>query len=118
MQTIFKNRVLGVQGGLGTAAIMDVLTVSTGGGRTETGYKYWMGIIPKFASKLRTWGEAGVVKGLTKSMLKTSDRVVTYIIVGYNTNSGDNIYRMWNPDTNKIHNTCDIIWLKRDILST
>ena len=34
------------------------------------------------------------------------------MFVGYNTNSGDNIYRMWKPDTNIIHNTCDIIWLK------
>ena len=33
--------------------------------------------------------------------------------LGYNTNSGDNVYRMWNPDTKIIHNMRDIIWLKR-----
>ena len=38
---------------------------------------------------------------------------VTCILVGYNTNSRDSVYRMWNPDTNRIRNTHDIIWLKR-----
>ena len=34
------------------------------------------------------------------------------MFVGYNINYGDDVYRMWNPDTNRIHNTRDIIWLK------
>ena len=44
------------------------------------------------------------------------------MFVGYNMNSGDDIYRMWNPDTNRIHNTRDINSLKiifyRDKLTT
>ena len=35
------------------------------------------------------------------------------MFVGYNKKSGNNVFRMWNPDTNRIHNTRDIIWLKR-----
>ena len=33
--------------------------------------------------------------------------------MGYNKISGNDSYRMWNPDTKIIHNTHDIIWLKR-----
>ena len=34
------------------------------------------------------------------------------MLVGYNTNSGDDAYMIFNPDTNIIHNISDIIWLK------
>ena len=72
-----------------------------------------MGSIPKFVSKLRMWGKAGVVKEQTKITPKIGDCVLTCMSVGYNQNSGDNIYRMRNPDTTKINNTRDIICLKR-----
>ena len=34
------------------------------------------------------------------------------MFVGYNKKSGNNVFRMWNPDTNRIHNMHDIILLK------
>ena len=68
--------------------------------------------VPKFASKLLTWGEARVIKEQIKITPKISDRGVTCMYVGYNTNSGDDVYRIWNPDKNIIHITHDIIWLK------
>ena len=35
------------------------------------------------------------------------------MLIGYDINSGNDAYRMWDPDTKKIHNTCDIILLRR-----
>ena len=40
------------------------------------------------------------------------DHGVTGMFLGYNNNSGDDVYRVWNPDTKRIQNTRDIIWLK------
>ena len=34
------------------------------------------------------------------------------MIVGYNVNLGADVYRMWNPKTNRIHNSRDVIQLK------
>ena len=35
------------------------------------------------------------------------------MFVGYNNDLGDDVYRMWNPNTKRIHCTRDIILLKR-----
>jgi len=35
------------------------------------------------------------------------------MFIGYATNSGGDVYQMWNPITNRVHNTRDVIWLKR-----
>ena len=40
------------------------------------------------------------------------------MFVVYNGNSSDDIYRTWNPTTNRIHRTRDIIWLKRMFYKT
>ena len=71
-----------------------------------------MGSIPKFASKLCMWVESGVVKEQNKITPNIGDFGVTCMFEGYNTNDGDNVYSMWNPDTKRIHNTCEMIWLK------
>ena len=34
------------------------------------------------------------------------------MFLGYNTDSVDDVYRMWNPKTKRIHRTRYIIWLK------
>jgi hypothetical protein len=72
------------------------------GGITKTKYKHAYGLNPKFATHLRTWGEAGTVK--TK---------VTGTLIGYAKDHEGDCYYMWNPLTNGVHTTCDIIWLKR-----
>ena len=58
-------------------------------------------------------GEADVVKTRNKSTPKIVDQGLTCMFVGYNTESGDDVYRMWNTKTKRIHRTRDIIWLKR-----
>eukprot|EP00979_Chaetoceros_neogracilis_P016303 scaffold7674_cov267-Chaetoceros_neogracile.AAC.1 len=35
------------------------------------------------------------------------------MFVGYNDKAGDDVHRMWNPETNRVHNTRDIVWMKR-----
>lgn len=37
------------------------------------------------------------------------------MFVGYEyaPNHGGDVYRMWNPKTNRVHFTRDVIWLKR-----
>ena len=47
-----------------------------------------------------------------KSTPKICDLGVTCMVVVYNTDSGDDVYRMWNPKTKRIHRTRYIIWLK------
>ena len=61
---------------------------------------------------LRTWGEAGIVKSRTKTTPKMEERGTPAMLVGYNANSGSDVYRMWNPKMHRIFNTCDVLWLK------
>ena len=77
----------------------------------KTRMEHWCGLIPRFAKNLRTWGEAGVVKTRTLGTAKLQDRGKTMMFVGYNVNMGDDVYRMWNSDTKRIHNTRDVTWL-------
>ena len=96
-----------------TATRLDGLTVVVRSGKTATRYEHYIGKVPSFASRLRTWGEAVVVKTRKKSTPKIGDQGVTCMFVGYNTDLGDDIYRMWNPNTKRIYRTRDIIWSKR-----
>ena len=80
-------------------------------GKTATRYEHYMVKVTGFVLRLITWGEAGVVKTRKKSTPNIGDRGVTCMFVVYNTDSGDDVYRMWNPKTNRIHRTRDIIWL-------
>ncbi len=67
------------------------------------------GVIPKWASQLRTWGEAGVVKEGKDG--KTGDRGVKMMFVGYPSNRESDSKRMFNPDTHRVVTTRDVIWL-------
>ena len=68
---------------------------------------------PAFLNLLRTWGEAGVVKMRTKNTTKLTYKGLTCLMVIYNVNFGASMYLMWNTTTNMIHNSRDVIWLKR-----
>ena len=80
---------------------------------TTTRYIHWYGSNPEFAKHLRTWGEAGTVKVKTKTTPKINDRGVQCMFVGYALNHPGDCYRMWDPKTGRVHETQDIIWLKR-----
>ena len=92
---------------------LDALQMIEINGEKKSRHEHWNGKLPAYAKALRTWGEAGTVTLKQKMESKMSDRGVTCMFVGYNSDSGDDVYRMWNPETKRIHCTRDIIWLKR-----
>jgi hypothetical protein len=96
-----------------TATKLDGLMVVTVNGVSATRYVHFYGSNPAFAKHLRTWGEAGTVKIKVKATPKIGDRGVQCMMVGYaNDHTGD-CYRMWDANTSRVHETRDIIWLKR-----
>ena len=44
---------------------------------------------------------------------KIADRDTVRMMVGYNHYSGADMYSMCHPGTNRVHQTRDIIWLKK-----
>jgi Reverse transcriptase (RNA-dependent DNA polymerase) len=95
-----------------TATKLDGLILITFDGATKTRYEHWCGQKPAFADHLRTWGEAGTVK--VKKPPKTEYKGVTCMMLGYADNHAGDVYRMWDPDTDGVHEkTRDVTWLKR-----
>jgi hypothetical protein len=72
--------------------------------------------LPNFTKYLRTWGEAGIIK--TGKDGKIGGRGVTGMFVCYASNHRGNCYRMWNPNTKKVSETCDIVFLNRMFFRT
>ena len=60
---------------------------------------------------LRTLGEAGVVTDDPNG--KSGDRGVEMMFVGYPANRESDSVRMWDPSTNGVVTTRDVIWMKR-----
>jgi len=96
-----------------TATVLNGLEAVSIDEKVLTRYNHCVGKIPSFAKHLRTWGEAGTVKIKTATTAKLADKVVQCMFIGYATNSGGDVYQMWNPITNRVHNTRNVIWLKR-----
>jgi hypothetical protein len=95
------------------ATLLDGLTVTTLDGQTATRYVHWAGENPKFSQHLRTWGEAGTVKTKTISTPKVANRGAQCMFVGYATDHEGDCYRMWDPITNGVHQSRDVIWMRR-----
>jgi len=93
-----------------TATVLNELEAVSIEGKVLTRYEHCVGKIPSFAKHLRTWGEAGIVKIKTATTAKLADKGVQCMFIGYATNSGGDV---WNPITNRVNNTRDVIWLKR-----
>ena len=66
---------------------------------------------PSWAVNLRTWGEAGVVAEGSNG--KSGDRGTEMMFVGYPENRESDSVRMWDPSTNGVVTTRDVIWMKR-----
>ncbi len=71
---------------------------------------------PFFSKYLRTWGEAGVIK--TGKDGKIGDWGFMGMFVGYALNHKGDCYRMWNSNTKKVSETCDIAFLNRMFFRT
>lgn len=96
-----------------TATLLDGLTATTIDGVTDTRYVHWGGANPSFAKHLKTWGEAGTVKIKIKATPRVADRGVQCMMVGYAPHHDGDCYMMWDPHTQRIHESRDITWLKR-----
>jgi hypothetical protein len=66
-----------------TTMDLDGLLLQTIGGITKTKYKHAYGLNPKFATHLRTWGEAGTVKTKVTGTPKLSNRGAVCLFIGY-----------------------------------
>jgi hypothetical protein len=94
------------------ATKVDGLAVVTIDGITKTRYEHWFGSNPAFANHLRMWGEAGVVTLTMNMQLKLRDHGYNCMFVGYVMGHAGDVYYIWNPKTNGVHVTWDIVWLK------
>ena len=96
-----------------TAAQLDGLIPVDIGGVIKSRYEHAFGVNPKFSKHLRTFGEAGTVKTRSTGTPKLANRGVACMFIGYPIHHEGDCYRMWNPVTNGVHTTRDIIWLQR-----
>jgi hypothetical protein len=62
---------------------------------------------------LRTCGEAGTVKVKIKTTPKLANRGVHCMFIGYAEDHDGDVYHMWNPKTERVHITWDVIWMKQ-----
>ena len=83
-------------------------------GKQATRYEHFFLSNLSFAKKLRSWGEARVVKIRIWSTNKIYYRGALCMMVGYNHGSVADGYRMWHPGTNRENWTRDTIWLKKN----
>ena len=95
------------------ATDVDGLIVVEWNGKTATRAEHWCGELPKFAGRLRTWGEAGVVTVKTKRTTRVDDRGKTCMMVGYAKGRDGNVYRMWHMGSGTVYESRYVVWLKR-----
>jgi len=95
------------------ATDLDGLVMVTVNGKRATGYQQVFGSNPWWTKYLRLFGEEEKVKMAIGTAAKLADRGVQCMMVGYAENHDGDVYLMWNPLTECIHVTQDIIWLKR-----
>jgi hypothetical protein len=97
-----------------TAAKLDSLLVINIRGIEKTTFQFFNNDKePRWASKLRTWGEAGVVKLKDLATAKLEDHGRTCMFVGYAADHSADCYRMWDPLTSRLHVSRDVVWLRR-----
>ena len=92
---------------------VDGLVVRTINNKTATRYEHFSGQLPKFSHHLREWGEAGIVTTRDIKTSKLTNKGVLCMFVGYSPKHSGDCYRMFNPETKKIHVTRDIRWLDK-----
>ena len=92
------------------ATQVDGLNIVTLGGKLAMRDEHVYGSNPKWTTDLRIFGEAGVVK--EGKYGRTVDRCKAVMFVGYLVNREVNSMQMWNPETNQVIVSRDIIFLK------
>ena len=90
---------------------VDGLVAVTVNGKTASRDEHVYGKLPNWTQNMHTFGEMAVVK--EKKNKKLGDRGTKMMFVGYPENREADSYRMWNPLTNGIVTTRDVIWMDR-----
>ncbi len=94
-----------------TATHLNNLMPVTIGGVTQTRWEHAGYKVPKWAKTLQTFGEARIVKVCQKE--KVLNRGLTMMFVGYSEDHAENVFQMLNPETSRIAQSHNIIWLGR-----
>jgi hypothetical protein len=74
-------------------------------------YELIFGCKPKLNSKLRAFGEIGVVTTKDKIQGKLRNRVCACMFIGYTENHSSDVFWMLKLETCGIINARDIVWL-------
>jgi hypothetical protein len=99
--------------GIHHLTFLDGLIVATIDGVKKTRFGHMYGEDPKPAMPMRVWGEAGIVKVAGKVKSKLTMRGEMGMFVGYVESGSSDMYRMYLPNLNSIHETRDVQWSKR-----
>jgi hypothetical protein len=97
-----------------TANLLDGLIPIEIDGAVKTRYEHQFGSLPPFAQTVHTFGEAGTVTIKSRTFQpKEKERGITCMMVGYSPDHGAGTYRMFDPNTNGVHQSRDVTWLRR-----
>ena len=96
-----------------TITLLDGLTIIEVDGLKQSRYEHIFKKKPKFVKYLRTIGEAGTVKITSDTTPKLQDRGIHCIFVGYALNHPEGCYRVYDPATQRVHQSRDVVWLHR-----
>lgn len=91
------------------AVQLDGLVVVEVNGKRMTRDQHMYGSNARWSKHMRVFGEAGIVK-IGKDG-KTGERGIKMMFVGYPANRESDSKRMYNPVTNRVSTTRDILWL-------
>ena len=81
--------------------------------KEKCAYKMFYGKITDCAKHLRTFGEIGVVRSITRIKYKLDNQVMMCKFLGYAPNNTGGTYRILNLRTKCIVLRRDIIWLNK-----
>ena len=112
---VFEKRYKVFREAIATATHFDALIPIELDGVIKIRVEHWYGELPEYAHHLWTLGEAGVVKLKSKTAVKLQNNGTTCMFVGCALNHKPDVYRMWDPFTNRVHISRDFIWLKKII---
>jgi hypothetical protein len=101
-----------------TTTFLDGLTVIELKNKKLTRFEQSENQLPSFVKNLREWGEVGSVKLRTSTTPKIYDRGKPCMFVGYCLNHAGDTFRMWDPDTKRVHLSRDIVWTGKMYFNT
>ena len=93
-----------------TATKLDILLIVEVEGNRAIRCVYWVGTSPRFTKYLRILGKDDTVTAKTGSTPKLRDRGVHCMFVGYAEGHAGDCYQMWNPYTNKVYKSRDVMF--------